>query len=485
MKTNSNKPILTFFLGLVFSLPLVFTLSKTTAYAQVSYADDETVTSPCGGGIGVDTTMFSFELGKCSHFQWKLNGSPLQTIVRTVGDTFIAQATEVATFLVWGHSLNQHQACMAYLVEEISGTSVQDQLPPDIKSLYPPAGGGICAPMLVKLDGGEANKLPSRAFIGGSLAGLTYIANETAFSDKGVLPSVNLANYGRYVASNTLILKDTALAQVNFPGGLVPTSVSTAIMDVWKLIRNISYGLLAIFMIYVGSMIMMRRQISSQVVVTAQYAVPRIVISIILITFSMTIGLIGIGLITPIQMALIQPIKALGGAGTIGPLTIAVLTSGSILSAGVGLMFIILTIFMAFLNMGLWLVASVKYIFIYIKLIMASVSAPLTFAWGSIPGNEEKISDWFKYFLANMLALPAMALTLEVGNYILYKIVVENVIEIFTMQVNAQSNIFVFFDALGSFLFGIIMGFAIFFQALKMPKIIEEAFLGEQKTKRR
>lgn len=62
------------------------------------------------------------------------------------------------------------------------------------------------------------------------------------------------------------------------------------ILGIWKQFRNIAYVLLALAMIVVGFMIMFRRKIDPQTVVTVQNALPRIITTLIFITFSYAIA---------------------------------------------------------------------------------------------------------------------------------------------------------------------------------------------------
>ncbi|OGG09504.1 hypothetical protein A2154_02290 [Candidatus Gottesmanbacteria bacterium RBG_16_43_7] len=62
-----------------------------------------------------------------------------------------------------------------------------------------------------------------------------------------------------------------------------------ALLPIWKVFRNIAYLLLAIVMVVIGFMIMFRRKIDPKTVVTVQNALPRIIITLILITFSYAI----------------------------------------------------------------------------------------------------------------------------------------------------------------------------------------------------
>src|SRR5690606_25281628 len=58
------------------------------------------------------------------------------------------------------------------------------------------------------------------------------------------------------------------------------------ILDTWKAFRNVAYLFYVIMFLVIGFMIMFRQKISSQAVVTAQQALPKIIISLIAVTFS-------------------------------------------------------------------------------------------------------------------------------------------------------------------------------------------------------
>ncbi|MCX7996194.1 MAG: hypothetical protein N2691_00335 [Patescibacteria group bacterium] len=63
----------------------------------------------------------------------------------------------------------------------------------------------------------------------------------------------------------------------------------TAYSTIWKLFRNITYFLIAIGIVVVGFMIMFRYQIDSNTVISIENSLPRIVITLLLITFSFAI----------------------------------------------------------------------------------------------------------------------------------------------------------------------------------------------------
>lgn len=83
-------------------------------------------------------------------------------------------------------------------------------------------------------------------------------------------------------------------------------------MNIWKIFRDIAYLLLVVFLIAIGFMIMFRMKISQQTVISVENSLPRIVIALILITFSFPIA----GLMIDIMYAVILlSIAVLGNKG--------------------------------------------------------------------------------------------------------------------------------------------------------------------------
>lgn len=68
------------------------------------------------------------------------------------------------------------------------------------------------------------------------------------------------------------------------------SALSGPIQDMWNGFRNIAFGLFVIATVVFAFMIMFRVKISPQVVITVQSAIPKIVISLILVTFSYAIA---------------------------------------------------------------------------------------------------------------------------------------------------------------------------------------------------
>ncbi len=87
------------------------------------------------------------------------------------------------------------------------------------------------------------------------------------------------------------------------------------LLGLWKAFRNVAYALLAVILIIIGFMVMFRRKIDPKTVVTVQNALPRLVVTLILITFSYAI--VGL-LIDLMYLVILLGISIIGSAGVQG-----------------------------------------------------------------------------------------------------------------------------------------------------------------------
>jgi len=89
--------------------------------------------------------------------------------------------------------------------------------------------------------------------------------------------------YVANVASRLKIIPDAYAQGIGFEG-LQPA------LKAWKVTRNMTYALSILAVIVISFMIMFRVKISPQVVITVQSALPKIIIALVLITFSYAIA---------------------------------------------------------------------------------------------------------------------------------------------------------------------------------------------------
>jgi hypothetical protein len=266
---------------------------------------------------------------------------------------------------------------------------------------------------------------------------------------KGVVPAMSYfigqmyanpaANTHVYVADlmNSANIAQPAYAQEGL-GGLGFGSLSP-ILELWKIFRNIAYTFYVFLFIVIGFLIMFRRKVG-QAAITAQQAIPSIVISLLFVTFSyaiaglmidlmylsmyLTIGVFGEVFASHpdvinynifslswsfIQTGAIQGFNS--GSNIVTDLVNNVLqtNNGGIADAfgWIGGITVGLVIAIAVL------IGSFKLFFellkSYASVVLAVVVGPIQLMMGAIPGNDP-FMPWLKNLIANLAAFPTVLL---------------------------------------------------------------------------
>lgn len=283
----------------------------------------------------------------------------------------------------------------------------------------------------------------------GGIMGISVLAISTLFDN----PPASGVTYFADLLHNAGFVKPVYAQGVGF-SGLSP------ILTLWKATRNFSYLLITTLFIILGLMIMFRVKLSPQSVVSIQNAVPKIVMTLILITFSYAIAglLIDLG-----NLILVLMIKVFAGTGLID----ASLTTSEWLNAGIGNVFgnsirylfaglfglltspgagwisgpmvvgggitILAPILFAAsapgmgglaIMAGLTLLAGICMavvglllkIFImmikaYVSIILGVILGPIQIVFDALPGQKTSaVKSWAKSLLANILVFPTVAL---------------------------------------------------------------------------
>lgn len=112
--------------------------------------------------------------------------------------------------------------------------------------------------------------------------------------------------------------------------GFIPKTVNAqgigfsglnVLLPIWKAFRNVAYAMLAVILIIIGFMVMFRKKIDPKTVVTVQNAIPRVVIALLLVTFSYAIVGVMIDLMYfTIVLAASIIVTAAGPNGSLGAL---------------------------------------------------------------------------------------------------------------------------------------------------------------------
>ncbi len=125
----------------------------------------------------------------------------------------------------------------------------------------------------------------------------------------------SLALWGKDMGHQIGFLPKPAHAQGIGFSGLQP------LLGIWKAMRNIAYGLLACIMVIIGFMIMFRKKIDPKTVVTVQNALPKVVVALILVTFSYAIAALMIDLMYLVMLVGLTILQSASGLTTTGYLT--------------------------------------------------------------------------------------------------------------------------------------------------------------------
>lgn len=219
----------------------------------------------------------------------------------------------------------------------------------------------------------------------------------------------------------------------------------TALLPVWKQFRNISYAILALVMVVIGFMVMFRKKIDPKTVVTVQNALPKIVITLILITFSYAI--VGI-MIDLMYLVLVLGVRLLVTSST-GIFTdnhISMMTSSDFSGVWKGVFagyaslgdlmdflfpneqagalnlfnpaYDVVGILTALLLALAFLFGVIRIFFMlltsYIQIIIALLTGPLQILLDAVPGGQG-FSAWLKNLLSQLLVFPITAFLLTVG----------------------------------------------------------------------
>jgi len=222
----------------------------------------------------------------------------------------------------------------------------------------------------------------------------------------------------------------------------------SVLLPLWQGFRNIAYALLAIVMIVIGFMIMFRKKIDPKTVVTVQNALPKIVLTLLLITFSYAIVGLMIDLmylVIGIIAALLIPISGGALAATTGSKymnsgfwnlfadvfgggfksvnNISNLLLGNIGTAsqnaasGTAARWIVNVLLGAVVAIAL-VFAWIRVVFLlvgaYIQILISLFVGPLQILTEAIPGSTG-FSSWFKNLFANIAIFPITAAMLMIG----------------------------------------------------------------------
>ena len=278
-------------------------------------------------------------------------------------------------------------------------------------------------------------------FLGGPL---TEEAVQKSGENQGAIPiTTNLiaslintppVNTGEYLADlgSSLGLAKPAYAQgIGF-------KALTPIMRIWKAFRNVSYMAFVIIFVALGFMIMFRTKINPQTVISIQESLPRIVITLLIITFSYAIASLMIDLI---YIAIYLTVAVLSGsnlfedggkaalerifnmniwamvydernifianpAKAVGDIVGAISGGfGGIIIQGLTHAVLAVIIFMSLFKLFISLLTA------YVSIILSVIFSPFSLLLNVFPGSNS-FTAWLRNLLANIAVFPVVVIML-------------------------------------------------------------------------
>jgi hypothetical protein len=252
----------------------------------------------------------------------------------------------------------------------------------------------------------------------------------------------------------------------------------------WKQTRNLAYLLFVIVLIAMGFMVMLRYEVSPRTTITVTSALPKIAIGLVLITFSYPIVSLAVDLIIPltivaknvvvnawygiaVESTIFETFQPWASSSSITKAllgTIAAFFGGRVNLFSVVLYLVILGALLITVLLAFW-----AFLKRFITLVYMGILGPLIIAWGTLPGNEEAISGWFKKIIACVLALPSVVLVMHAGFVIL--MLNPSSSDAFPLPLAMLSD-------LTAQMITFWIGLSILWQAHKIPETLEAALTG-------
>ncbi len=420
--------------------------------------------------------------------------NPLVSIQRTINDAATTILTNVLASIVFNSNPDDLGTCgvamLADRIDTLPGVNMTDIT--DQNGVLFSAAEVQDARDAAPAIGCDFNDTLFGSRANGSLMGVTKFAFNTVTTEQ---PPINLAYYFKHNLQKVPIISDTAYAQtVSYNAWGLEFAI-----QIWEKSRNIAYAMMSVIMLVIGILIITRKKINPQTVVSVQTALPRIVISLILITFSYPIGaiLISIGYALVVVVIRLFFGTIIDDVSQLADMDVLVMMV-TIMAATIGpqgVIGVVTAMLMAVLTIIALLVAIIKIIIINLKVLIAIIFAPIQFAIAAIPGQEDLVQDWFKKMLAKVLAIPAIFFMIALAWYML--IVPFTNPDFFTsILVQSTDPISIGYTlirgarAVGSRMITImllpLMTIMTMFFALKADKVVEEFIMGGRgKPKRR
>lgn len=287
----------------------------------------------------------------------------------------------------------------------------------------------------------------------GSIVGLPNSSSDQASARSGGAVGVisqQVASMYRYPVADTqtyvadvLNTAGVGIVQPAYAQGLGFSSLSP-ILEAWKSFRDLAYTFFVIVFIVIGFMIMTRKKISGQAVVTAQQAIPKIIVALLTVTFSYAIAGLLIDAMYLLMYLLLGLFGHLGGSGEETFLSLSFFQFGAMMVSsgfnsaydgvsdfiqqqlgnqqGGGLLDVLASSgeFLGGLTVGVIVAIAILFAVFalffellktYISIIISIVLSPLILMMGALPGRNT-FGTWIQGLIGNLMAFPTVLLLL-------------------------------------------------------------------------
>lgn len=318
--------------------------------------------------------------------------------------------------------------------------------------------------LMTQLGIADASSKPNLATKHENLASLVFASDRP----------LSFISYLKNLGQKYTLISEVHAQNVGFGYGVL-----SVIQSIWVSARNIVYGLFVLMAVILAFMIMFRVKISPQVVISAQSAIPKLILALILVTFSYAIAGFLIDLMYVVIGLISLALANTGGVFATDPATIfKFLTTGYVgINSNIGLplgivgmfflyviLFSITAMLALFLGNGgvfaaitlpiiapftmlvgivVFVIMMIIVIFIGIKtawmlikafaqVLLLTIAAPFQIGFGTIiPGMG--FGSWLKSFAANLAIFPVTGLFMALS-FMFLKISL-------TLSVNNLTNI--------------------------------------------
>ncbi len=288
--------------------------------------------------------------------------------------------------------------------------------------------------------------------------------------------------------------------------------LSTNIDVLWSKTRAIAYSLMVITLIIIGFAIMFRSKLGGQTSVTIFNSIPRVVVGLLLITFSFAIvgimidfGAVMVRIVAQLfadqintPLVVDTPLSILGGVFDV----FSGRTTGlKLFGAGLGLSTIItglsqffsggfsvrgllgtggiVVVFIYLFIIGVLLFVSVRVYFVLLKslvlILLDTVMLPLYIVMGIVPGRGSIITTAFRRLTKSILTFPVVFFFVNVGFYINALGLKLTFPDQFTAGFSGGSALI---GQIGAFFLPVIC----FYYAAEAPKMIDSFLKGEKNS---